>query len=163
MCDPSWADPSDTSFSKRAGGRWNPPGEFGALYLNRTVEVAMANARRHVASLFGDDVTLYDLSLGMRPDLQHYGVREHSFVDAVTKAGLESIGLAGAYPHDAPPGLCRSIAREAYSMEEAGIAARSAPHPAGEELAIFDRAVKQLARKRKRQRFAQWYGPISAP
>jgi len=43
VVDPAWADPLDASFSRRAGGRWNPPG-FAALYLCRDLETARANA-----------------------------------------------------------------------------------------------------------------------
>ena len=42
---PEWIDPADTAYSKQRGGRWNPVGELGALYLNATIQVAAANAR----------------------------------------------------------------------------------------------------------------------
>ena len=76
VCDPSWPDPSDTSFSKTQGGRWNPPDRpgrpgFGALYLNATIALARANARRHVFFSFG--ATIDDLiDDDQRPELQHY-------------------------------------------------------------------------------------------
>ncbi|MGH2997143.1 MAG: hypothetical protein ACRDM9_12585, partial [Gaiellaceae bacterium] len=40
LAEPSWSDPLDTSYSRRRGGRWNPPGSFGALYLNRDLRIA---------------------------------------------------------------------------------------------------------------------------
>jgi len=45
VCDPDWTDCGDTSHNRRMGGRWNPRGRFGALYLNATREVAAANQR----------------------------------------------------------------------------------------------------------------------
>ncbi|MBV8709252.1 MAG: RES domain-containing protein, partial [Acidobacteriaceae bacterium] len=61
---PNWVNPADTSYSKRQGGRWNPPGEFGALYLNADVHVAAANARAQHA---GRALKLFDLLPEARP------------------------------------------------------------------------------------------------
>lgn len=49
--------------------RWNPPGEFGALYLNATSQRRWANAQRHVESILGTVGTLYDLLPALRPQL----------------------------------------------------------------------------------------------
>ena len=91
---PSWIDPSDTDFSKRKGGRWNPSGEFGALYLNRSLDAALANAHRHIESLFGDAATLYDFLPEALPDLQHYDITKRAFVDIVTPKGIASVKLS---------------------------------------------------------------------
>src|SRR5918994_949577 len=40
LAEPSWADLLDTSHSLQYGGRWNPPGSFGVLYLNRDLRMA---------------------------------------------------------------------------------------------------------------------------
>ena len=40
LAEPHWADPLDTSFTREHGGRWNAPGAFGMLYLNRTERLA---------------------------------------------------------------------------------------------------------------------------
>jgi RES domain-containing protein len=141
VCDRSWTDPSDTSFAKTNGGRWNPPDRpgrpgFGALYLNLTLEVARANARRHVLASFGamiDDL----VDDKHRPDLQRYEVVEADF----------------AVPH--PP--CQGIAEAAYAQAEHGIVPLSAASPVDEELVIFDRDVAALAVKTTRLTFATWY------
>ena len=44
LADPAWQDPLDTSFAKSMGGRWNAPGSFEVLYLNRDVRVARLQA-----------------------------------------------------------------------------------------------------------------------
>jgi len=62
---PEWNDPLDTTYARRSSdNRWNPPGEFGALYLNKTLEVAAANARRQHA---GRVIGLFDLKPARRP------------------------------------------------------------------------------------------------
>ena len=149
MCDPSWKHPLDTRFAKRFGARWNPPGAFGALYLNATVEVAAANARRNFA---GEIATVYDLRPEQRPNLVE---------DAVTAAGLRTLRLPASYPLGVSHRRCQNIARRAYDAKMAGIACRSDTNATttsytGEELAIFDR-FSQRARQRRRLRFAAWY------
>jgi RES domain-containing protein len=151
VVDPTWSDPSNTSYSKRAGGRWNEPDRprrpgFGALYLNATLEVSRANAARHIQSLFGPSVTFDDLLLDALPQLQHYDVVETDFVDAVNTIAI---------PH--PP--CQGIAAAAYAAGEHGIAVLSAVGVTvrDEELVVFDRDVASIAAKGRRADFAAWY------
>lgn len=164
VCDPSWADPSDTSYSKQQGGRWNPgdagsrPG-FGALYLSATIDGARENAHRHVRSLFGTAVSIDDLNPAALPDVQHYEVTDEEFLDAVTPAGIAQLGLAATYPMDIPHPPCQGIAAAAYAAGDHGVAALSAVAPTEEELVIFDRSVPLLAVKRIRRTFEEWFGP----
>ncbi len=164
VCDPSWTDPSDTSYSRAAGGRWNPPDRagrpgFGALYLNLSVEGARANARRHALASFG--ATLDDLGDEHLPDLQHYDVSETDFVDAVSSAAVAALGLATSYPLMIPHPPCQGIAEEAYAQGEHGVVPMSATSNPGtvaeEELVIFDRDVAGLAKKTNRVKFGGWY------
>ncbi len=164
MCDPSWTNASDTSHSKAIGGRWNPPDRpsrpgFGALYLNSTIDVARANARRHVYESFGLSIDdLVDGGLHHRvPDLQHYRVKDASFVDAVTREAIVRLGLASPFPAAVPHPPCQGIAEEAYARGELGIVTLSAVASGDEELVIFDRFVSALARKTKREKFSAWY------
>lgn len=164
VCDPSWTDPSDTTYSKHRGGRWNVADTgardgFGALYLNATVDVARENAQRHVRSLFGTAATIDDLNPAVLPDLQHYDVAEAEFLDAVTPAGIALLGLPATYSADVPHPPCQAIAASAYAAGDPGVAALSAVAPPEGELVIFDRAVPQLAVKRVRQTFQDWFGP----
>lgn len=153
MCDPSWRDPLETSYAKTHGGRWNPPGEFGALYLCATILVAAANARRNYEN---EIATLYDLLPEQRPDLQRVEVKPASFVDVVTPAGIRALHLPASYPLNVSWNRCQTIARKAYVARSAGIACRSSVEIVGEELAVFDSFLSLVSRGR-RLHFVDWY------
>lgn len=153
VCDPTWRNCGNTEPGKLKGGRWNPPGAFGVLYLNRTVELAAAQARHN----YEDEIhTLFDLLPEERPDLQDFEVPEREFVDAVTDEGLQALGLPPAYPQGVGHDVCQPIGLSAYKGGEHGISCRSAVDATGEELALFDRDG-QPARPSTRRRFADWY------
>jgi RES domain-containing protein len=160
VCDPSWSDPLDPTYAKTHGGRWNPAGTFGVLYLCATISVAAGNARR---AYEGEIATLFDLRPEHRPDLQVVTVTPIRVVDAVTDAGLRSLRLPAAYPAGASWARCQAIGKRAYEHGENGIACRSADAATrpnapveGEELVVFDRAVRSV-RRLERVPFAQWY------
>ncbi len=160
VCDPSWTDPLDTSFAKRHGGRWNPAGSFGVLYLCATISVAAGNARRVYE---GEIATLFDLLPEQRPDLQIIAVTPIRVVDAATDIGLQSLRLPLTYPVGVSWRPCQAIGKNAYGRGENGIACRSADAAdrtnisiEGEELVVFDRAVRHVTRL-ERLPFAQWY------
>jgi hypothetical protein len=160
VVDPAWADPLDASFSRRAGGRWNPPAAFAALYLCRDVETARANARR---LLEGQPFTFDDLIPERLPALVETDVPEARYVDAVTARGLAALDLPASYPLDGRGRVvghrrCQAIGSTAWEAGEPGIACRSAAPgapPDGEELALFDRGLR--LRRGRRQRFERWY------
>ena len=160
VVDPAWSDPLDASFSRRNGGRWNPPGAFAALYLCRDVETARANARR---LLQGQPFTFDDLIPERLPVLVEAEVPVAQYVDAVSARGLASLGLPATYPRDGRGRIighkrCQVIGSAAWDAGEPGIASRSAAPgaaPDGEELALFDRGVRPL--RGRRQRFDRWY------
>ncbi len=159
VSDPSWLDPSDTSYSKARGGRWNVADTarargFGALYLNSTIDVARANARRHVWNTFR--VLLEDLFPSKLPDLQEYAVVPSSFVDAVTPAGIHALGLPINYATTVPHPACQAVALRAYDARELGIVPISAVDASAEELVIFDREVAARATKGVRRKAAAW-------
>ena len=158
---PGWADPLDAAYSKARGGRWTPPGEFGAVYLNQSIEVAAANARAQHA---GRAIGLFDLSPSRRPSLLNVDVVPSSVVDIVSPRGIDRAGFPVEYPFGVSHASCWPVARRAYGeVGIAGIACRSnaestAEYAVGEELAWFDRAP-MLAVGRRRT-FAEWYpGP----
>lgn len=161
VCKPDWIDPSDSSFAKQHGGRWNPPGEFGALYLNATRRLAAAQARhQHVGRAIG----LFDLRPERRPELAVFDVPPVRVVDVVSAEGVRDLGLPSTYPIDADWATCQAIARRAYVESLAGVAARSAAEArptsfVGEELAVFDR-LRLMAKAR--EPFGTWY-PDPAP
>jgi hypothetical protein len=160
VADPGWSDPLSGAWSKVRGGRWNAPGEFEVVYLNREVDVARAQVRRKLAPLaIGPE----DLDPANGPVLVATEVPEALCVDAVTKAGLHSLGLPESYPQDAggvPVGhpVCQPIGAEVKAAGESGIAARSAaevPSP-GEELAYFGPDELEPG---ERLAFVEWFWP----
>lgn len=157
VVDPSYVDPFDASYAKTEGGRWNPPGEFGAHYLCATFAVAAANARRQFV---GRAIKLFDLSPSAQPELVTVDVPRLDVVDVVTPHGIRAVSLPPEYPYGVAWLPCQGIARKAYADGVAGVAARSnaectATSWVGEELAAFDRvtALVQVSRKT----FASWY------
>lgn len=163
VCDPGWKDCGDTSFNRVRGGRWNPPGEFGALYLNRTLEVAAAQARWNFR---GEALGLFDLRPEQRPDFQEFEVEERLFVNAVTEKGLSDLGLPPRFPYRVEHRRCRRIGRRHYGAGERGIASRSAAECdgpgrwVGEELVLFDREADPIpATPGVRTAFDGWYPP----
>jgi len=125
------------------------------LYLNRTVELAAAQARHNFE---GEIHTLFDLQPEERPDLQDFEVPERELVDAVTSDGLQALGLPPSYPQDVGHEVCQPIGLAAYRNGEHGISCRSAADTTGEDLALFDHDGHP-ARPSTRRRFADWYPP----
>jgi RES domain-containing protein len=154
---PGWTDPANTAYSKQHGGRWNPQGEFGALYLNATVNVAAANAR---AQHSGRAIKLFDLLPEARPELVIFDVPMSDVLDVCTPEGLRALGFADNFPYSAPWPPCQAIAREAHAAGIAGVAARSNAEVmpstfVGEELALFEEV--SVGPPKARQRFDKWY------
>ena len=156
---PGWADPLDASFSKRFGARWNAPGAFGALYLNQTIDVAAANARKqHLGRAIG----LFDLLPSRRPSLLEVAVPRSRLLDVVTDAGIAAAGLPASYPFGVSHARCRPVGKLAYESHEfRGIAYRSAAectatYWVGEELAWFD-VSPPLQESAPRRAFKDWY------
>lgn len=163
VADPSWNSPLDARYSRRLGGRWNAPGSFDVVYLNRSVDVARAQVRH---KLEPRGIRPEDLSPERGPALVHTEVPEDTYVDAVSAAGLRSLGLPASYPLDGagrevPHAVCQPIGQAARDEGERGIACRSAaarPSP-GEELAYFPGARLTALR---RQPWTEWFWPGAA-
>lgn len=157
VIDPNWRDPANTNYSRRMGGRWNPSLEFGALYLNATIQVAAANARAQHA---GRAIKLFDLLPHARPELVTFQIRDTEVLDAATPAGLSALGLEPGFPFGVPWPPCQAIAREAHSAGLSGVAARSnaeatPSHSTGEELALFEHV--RVGEPHDRRAFEDWY------
>jgi len=163
VCKPQWVDCSDTSYAKRFGARWNPPEEFGVLYLCATIEVAAAVVRtQHV----GRAIPLFSLRPSRRPQVQRFLVQNRKFVDIVTEKGIVAAGLPSSYPYGVEHKQCWPVSKRAHQAGERGIACRSAAECRpefwlGEELAVFDNGPMPK-RAAKRLPFAQWY-PDAVP
>jgi hypothetical protein len=158
VVNPRWVDPLDASFSKTYGGRWTPPGEFGALYLCATVDVAAANARYQHRNRA---IQLFDLRPEARPSLVMVNVPENRFLDVVSDAGVAALRLPRVYPFGVAYERCWPIARRAYRERVPGVACRSNAEATstdwiGEELALFDFSLP-VRKVGKTKSFAQWY------
>jgi RES domain-containing protein len=154
---PDWIDPTNTEYSKQRGGRWNPAGEFGALYLNATLHVAAANARARHA---GRAIKLFDLLPDARPELVTFEVPMAAVVDACTPDGIAALGFAENFPYGIPWPPCQAAAREAHATGLPGIASRSNAEATvtatvGEELALFEEVV--VGAPSARRQFHHWY------
>jgi RES domain-containing protein len=161
LAEPSWTDPLDTSYSKAGGGRWNPSGEFGALYLNRDLRTARLQVDRKLA---GQPFAVEDLDPAEQHDLIEARVEGCEPLDCVTTTGLEMVGLPASYPLDArgrtvTHARCRNVGAAAFDAALVGVACRSAARhatEADEELAIFDRDA-DLVHQTARRAFSDWY------
>jgi hypothetical protein len=160
LADPGWQDPLDTSFARSMGGRWNPPGSFGVLYLNRDKHVARLQADHRLA---GHPYGIEDLEPAEQHDLVVVDLPEADRLDCVSDIGLEAVGLPHSYPRMAdgePVGhdVCQQIGQRAHEARHTGIACRSAATGAtssDEELALFE-GLTALEVKDRRP-FAAWY------
>ncbi len=159
---PHWGDALNTDYSKNAGGRWNEPGSFGALYLNDSVPLARLQANHKLAGLpYGAE----DLDPFEQHDLVVVDMARRDVLDCVSDDGLQSVGLPDSYPRDAAGdevswSTCQPIGRAAYD-DAPGIACRSAATGAAnadEELVVFD-THSDAVTQTDRLGFNEWYWP----
>jgi RES domain-containing protein len=153
LAEPAWADPLDIGFARERGGRWNAPGTYGVLYLNGSPAVARAQARHKLA---GQPFGIEDLDESEQHDLVDVEVPEGDYLDCVTAAGLEAVGLPASYPRAVGHAECRPVGAAARDAGRPGVACRSAAAPEGEELAVFDIAVGGVVLTGRRA-FADWF------
>jgi hypothetical protein len=159
VADPDWSDPLSAEHARRRGGRWNPPGSFGVIYLNDSVALARAQVRRRLEPR---GMRPEDLDPEAGPILVHTRVPNDEYVDAISDEGLGELGLPQTYPVDrrgttVPHGPCQAIGQAAWDDGEPGIACRSAATTASaeaEELAFFARRRLSVQRS---ERFAEWF------
>lgn len=162
LAEPAWSDPLDTSYSRQRGGRWNPPGSFGVLYLNRDVRMARTQVQH---KLRGQPYGVEDLDESEQHDLVDVDVAERDWLDCLTGAGLDAVGLPVSYPRhrNGRPvrrAACQPIGERAFQDGAPGIACRSAATGAAltdEELGVFDRDVGANVHMTARRLFADWF------
>lgn len=155
VADPDRRRPLDDRFAAERGGRWNAPGSFPVVYLCASRDGARANVLRRFA---GQPYSLLDLRPVRRPTLVETAVPTHRAVDVVTDAGCRAAGLPETYPLEADGSevgweRCHPVGRAARDQDERSIACRSAPLPAGEELAWLGRGLRIAARRA----FDEWF------
>lgn len=161
IADVEWADPLSAIHSVAHGGRWNAPGAFSVLYLNRDLQTSRANlVRKFVGRPYGPEM----LDPVRAPVLIQTTVKDTDFVDAVTDEGCAALGLPVTYPldeegHEVGWDRCQPIGSRAWETGESGIACRSAAtyDRAGEELALFVRAGDLALPVDRRLTFEGWF------
>ena len=160
VADPAWDDPLDPEYARASGGRWNPAGALGVLYLCASRAVARANVARQLdGQPFGPE----DFADGAGPVLVEVVPPQASYVDAVSSRGLGSLGLPETYPVHSNGrrvswSTCQPIGRRAWESGERGIACHSAAirrPPHGEELALFARGRRP--RRGRVHDFESWF------
>ena len=92
-----WADPLDASFAGVHGGRWNPPGSWPTLYLNRDLDTARAQMGRLLEGTFAEPEDLSDDAFV----LVAARLPREVVVDVVSAAGVNAAGLPSSYPLNA--------------------------------------------------------------
>lgn len=169
LADAGWTNPLDGSFSMRHGGRWNAPGSFPVVYLNRDTGTARANARHMLTErLRGQPFGADDLDPSELPVLVPVDVPVRDHLDVVTPKGIVDNGFPATYPANGNGGnvpwtYCQPIGRTAWDEGLPGIACRCAAEHApsgGEELAWFDRQPGEIRSKGAPASFSTWYGPF---
>lgn len=162
IADPSWANPLDSTFAAKAGGRWNPPNSHRTLYLNEDLVTARLNLRAYAAEWPWEPE---DLQPDRAPVLVTAKLpRQQTVADAHTPEGVAALGLPRTYPLDqagvaVTHGRCQSIGEAAERAGLRGIRCRSAQVPlgAGRELAWFPATNRSKARLIATALFNDWY------
>jgi hypothetical protein len=162
VADPLWTNPLDPSFAAASGGRWNPRDSFPVLYLNADVITARLQIDRiaedHPFTADDLDDDAYLLVATTLP-------RSQTCADAVSRAGLKSLGLPPSYPLSAAGevverGVCQPIGAEVHEAGLRGVWCISAASPtlAGRELAWFPASARSRARPvwKEGQPLGQW-------
>lgn len=159
VADPNWSDPFSPEYARKRGGRWNPPGAFGVVYLNASRPGARAQV---LQKLEPRGIHPEDLDPTAGPALVGAEIPSDRYVDAVTDAGLRALGLPTSYPLDAggrtvSHSACQPIGQRVHEANEPGVACRSAARaapPGGEELAYFGGAKLRALQV---EPFADWF------
>jgi hypothetical protein len=142
VADSSWHDPLDVSWARRSGGRWNPAGSFGVLYLNEDLDTARAQIAAllepwpaHPEDLRED--APFVLVMARLPIRQRVA-------DALSDRGVEALGLPLTYPLDEAGRtiaheVCQPIGVAVHESGLRGVWYRSAKasHSGAHELAWF--------------------------
>ncbi len=131
---------SDASFAGVHGGRWNPPGSWPTLYLNRDLDTARAQMGRLLEGTFAEPEDLSDDAFV----LVAARLPREVVVDVVSAAGVNAAGLPSSYPLNAngsvvSHGRCQAVGSQAHDAALGGVEARSActRDGSGRELAVW--------------------------
>jgi len=145
-----WKNPLDPSYAQWAGGRWNPPNAYPALYLNGDLTTARSQLDRmlegYPASVDDLDEDAFVLVAARLPKRQRCA-------DAVSAAGVKALKLPQTYPLDAKGkpvthSACQRIGVAVRGRQLRGVWCQSAAalDGRGRELAWFPSGPRSNAR-----------------
>ncbi len=161
VADPDWDNPLDGTYARDNGGRWNRPGSYPVVYLNRSLRTARLNCLHKYRDLpYGPE----DLDEAEAPVLVATDVADGQHADCISDTGLEGWGLPTSYPQhpDGEPVRweeCRPVGEAAHGAGLDGVACRSAAEgarPDDDELAYFERDDAALE-PAERVPFRDWF------
>jgi RES domain-containing protein len=157
---PDWQDPFDASFAGAHGGRWNPPGSWPTLYLNRDLDTARAQVARLLEGTFAAPDDLSDDAFV----LVAARVQPVMLADVVSVAGVKAAGLPATYPVNAngsvvSHGRCQAVGVQARDAGLGGVEARSAcmRDGSGRELALWS-SLAAVSPVKRRSPYGRWRG-----
>lgn len=162
VAKPDWRDPVDASFAGANGGRWNPPGSWPTLYLNRDLGTVRAQVSRLLQGTFAEPEDLSDDAFVL------VAARVPAVVvaDIVSPSGVSAAGLPSTYPLNAngsvvSHGRCQVIGGRAHDAGLGGVEARSActPDGSGRELALWS-GLASVRPVRRRVPYGRWRSPV---
>jgi RES domain len=162
VANPDWDNPLDGSHARDVGGRWNRPGSYPVVHLNRSLRTARLNCLHKYRDLpYGPE----DLDEAEAPVLVATDVTPGRHADCISEAGLDGWGLPTSYPQhrDGEPVSCeecRPVGEAAHSAMLDGVACRSAAEGAGpddHELAYFERDDASALEPAERVAFRDWF------
>jgi RES domain-containing protein len=126
-------DPLSIEGSRKAGGRYNPPGGFGALYAALEPETSAAEVARGLrlrgvdpASFAADDWWEYEIELRAAPVL-----------DLTDSETLARLGVSRDALTATDSALTRELGAKAYAAGFAALLVPSAARPSARNLVIF--------------------------
>ncbi len=126
-------DPLSTEGSRKTGGRYNPPGDFGALYAALESETAAAEVARGLrlrgvdpAGFAADDWWEYEIEL-----------RAAAILDLTDSDTLARLGLSQDALTAADAALTREMGAKAHRAGYAGLLVPSAARLGRTNLVIF--------------------------
>lgn len=167
----NWTDPLDTSFSRAANNRWNPPDAFSVLYTACSEEVARAVVQDIFAVMGAGIADLTDEALPQLCEIDWAG----SPVDVATPEGVSAAGFPSEYPDRVATTTTQAHAIEWNRNGLDGVVCRSASmwrlglsnwlgdHESWSELAIFTENATQSPSLVSRRDDLEWLLPDDLP
>jgi RES domain-containing protein len=130
------ADPLSPAGARAAGGRWNPPGEFGAVYFATPIQTAVY-AFHEMVAVFGGETSAF-----LPRRLHVVSLTDLRLLDLRELAARERVGIDIADVVSPDRSCCQALASEARNRGFQGVITPFVTAP-GDLLAIFEEHVTE--------------------